>query len=359
MALNKKLFVNGGGGGLVPSANFTPVLYSGNSTARNIPVGFKPDLVWIKNRNNSDNSTHDHRLFDSVRSSGFSVKSNSPLQEEDKTAWFSGISSNGFGLTNALPLNDGTTNGTYVAWCWKFGGKENTFNKDGVGFSSASAAGLTAGTTAPSASSVNTVAGHSMVKVTTASGSNKTVPHGLGVKPDLIIWKRLDSQEEGWTFTDVISGADDNNGYLILNSTAARANASEAAPTTTVVSQPTTGVKTYVVYMFASIAGFSKIGSYTGNNSLTGNVIDCGFEPSWVMIKQASGSGTRWVILDNKRNTSNRRNTFIFADGAFAEGTEGSLSLNFTSIGFQYSSTTGAVNASMNAGVTYLFYAIA
>ena len=35
---------------------------------------------------------------------------------------------------------------TYAAWCWKAGGNSNTFNVDGVGYASASAAGITDGT---------------------------------------------------------------------------------------------------------------------------------------------------------------------------------------------------------------------
>ena len=42
--------------------------------------------------------------------------------------------------------NANQNNNTYVAWSWKAGGNKNTFNVDDVGYASASAAGLTAGT---------------------------------------------------------------------------------------------------------------------------------------------------------------------------------------------------------------------
>jgi hypothetical protein len=45
---------------------------------------------------------------------------------------------------------------TYVAWAWKAGGNSNTFNINDVGYSSASAAGLTAGTISLTRASVNT-----------------------------------------------------------------------------------------------------------------------------------------------------------------------------------------------------------
>lgn len=375
MAINDKLLKGatggGGGGGLVPSANFKTVLYDGNGSTQNISnVGFKPDFIWIKARNASNSY---HPLHDTIRGPHLQLRANLP--NPPFNAGQNGVTAfndSGFSLkddsaggNNVNGQNGGTYAGNpakYVSWNWKFGGNANTFNKDGVGFSSASAAGLTAGTTAPSASSVNTAAGHSMVKVTTASGSNKTVPHGLGVKPDLVIWKRLDSQEEGWTFTDVIPGADDNNGYLILNAYNARANASEAAPTTTVVTQPTTVVKTYMVYMFASKVGFSKIDKYTGTGSL--HNVELGFEPGWVIIKRTDASGA-WMMFDNKRNTTNPRNSYFNVVASNEETTDTNVTTQpvaFTTTGMVIGSGTNGLNGTesvnRNNGV-YLYYAIA
>ena len=54
MGLNKRLIGAGavGSGALTPSENFTPVIYTGTGSAQTIDVGFKPDFIWIKHRDN-------------------------------------------------------------------------------------------------------------------------------------------------------------------------------------------------------------------------------------------------------------------------------------------------------------------
>ena len=51
-----------------PGEHFKTVLYTGNgNSGRSITgVGFKPDFVWIKNRD----STYQHQVYDSVRGAG-------------------------------------------------------------------------------------------------------------------------------------------------------------------------------------------------------------------------------------------------------------------------------------------------
>ena len=357
MALNKKLFVDAGGGGIVPSENFKTVLYDGNGSTKNITtVGFKPDFIWIKARNGTGSY---HALHDTIRGAHLQLRANLPNAPFNAgTNGVTAFNDNGFSLkddsaggNNVNGANGGTYSGNpakYVSWNWKFGGNANTFNKDGVGFSSASAAGLTAGTTAPSASSINTVAGHSMVKVTTDNGADKTIPHGLGVKPSLVIWKRLDSSEDGWTYTDEIDGSHD---YVVLNKSVVAQGVSTAVPTTSVVSAPTEGVKTYIAYMFASKTGFSLIDVYTGNGG--NKFIECGFEPAFIIAK-ATNFDAHWVIYDNKRSPSNPRDVELYPNTASVELND-SRGVDFNSTGFQLDSSS-YLNTENRV---YLFYAIA
>jgi len=56
-----------------------------------------------------------------------------------------------------------------------------------------------------------------------------------------------------------------------------------------------------IAFLFASVDGISKVGSYTGTgSSLT---ITTGFQPRFVIIKKASGSGANrnWYLLDTTR----------------------------------------------------------
>ncbi len=52
MGVSKRLIGAGAtaSGALTPGENFKVVTYTGNDGTQNIDVGFKPDLVWIKNR---------------------------------------------------------------------------------------------------------------------------------------------------------------------------------------------------------------------------------------------------------------------------------------------------------------------
>lgn len=347
MGINKKLFT-GDAGGIVAAENFGIVAWTGagNAASSTISLGFAADLAITKDRQQAGIGMF---LFDSIRGAGERLKTYDTTAEQ--SAPTGTISVTSFDSTS-LEIRDDIANPNIV-YAWKAGGSSNTFNKNGTGYSSASAAGLTAGTTAPSGSSVNTDTGISIIKVTTDSGSNKTIPHGLGVKPELIIWKRLDSAEDGWTYTDLIDGSYD---YLILNSNAQKVDDATAAPTTSVVSAPTTGVKTYAAYMFASIPGFSKIGKYTGNGSSNGPTVDCGFQPNFLMIKTTSTG--HWMVYDSKRDTTNapETDTCLFMNLDSAEFSASDINIRFNNNGFTLKGNNSNINSS---STTYIYYAIA
>ena len=102
----------------------------------------------------------------------------------------------------------------------------------------------------------------------------------------------------------------------------------------------------YVFYSFASVAGVSKVGSYTGGSGAT---VNTGFEPSWVMIKRTN-STSDWFIYDNVRG----EDEYLLANTNGAENTLDNV--DFTSTGFNLK----ASNASLNVtGGTYIYYAIA
>jgi hypothetical protein len=121
--------------------------------------------------------------------------------------------------------------------------------------------------------SANTDSGFSIVKYNT-SGTVVTVGHGLNKEPDLIIVKETAGGND-WFVYNSARGALYN---LRLNATDAEANQNSVwnstAPTTSVFTSGTFFSSSNVMaYCFAEIAGFSKIGSYTGNGS--GNGPEC------------------------------------------------------------------------------------
>jgi hypothetical protein len=56
-----------------PTDHFNTVLYTGNNSTNVITgVGFQPDLVWLKDRDNANS----HNLYDSVRGATKALISN-------------------------------------------------------------------------------------------------------------------------------------------------------------------------------------------------------------------------------------------------------------------------------------------
>ena len=152
---------------------------------------------------------------------------------------------------------------------------------------------------------------------------------------------------------------------LRLNTSAAEQSLSgfwnSTAPSSTLISLGN-GIlvnnATYVAYAFKSVAGYSKFGSYTGNGSDNGPIVETGFEPAFVMIKRSSGTGN-WQIWDNKRSTTNTRDKLLFPNDSAAEQTLAYV--DFLSNGFQIvdaSGATGGTNVNIN-GSTYIYMAFA
>ena len=110
----------------INSENFNTVLYDGTGSAQSITgVGFKPDWVWIKQRN----GTAWNSVFDSTRGAGKRIVTNSPNAENTDIQRLSSFDADGFSLGS-----DGDVNGsgkTFVAWCWKANGGTTSSNTDG------------------------------------------------------------------------------------------------------------------------------------------------------------------------------------------------------------------------------------
>ena len=318
------------------------VLWTGDGTStRSITgVGFQPDWVWIKSRNNAIT----HRLSDAVRGANKVLYSNLTNAEDtnDNNGYTSSFNSDGFTLT-AGATNSNATNAstyTYVGWNWK---------ANGAGSSN------TAGTIT-STVSANTTAGFSISTYTGNGSSSQTVGHGLGVAPGMVIIKTR-SNSDNWRVwhTSLTSGQ-----TLTLNSTAGQAAAGfwPSSPSTSVVYLGTdTSVNsntwTYVMYSFAPVAGYSAFGSYVGNSSADGPFVYLGFRPAYIMVKRFTSTGI-WEIIDAKRDPYNAADKSLRANASDAE-TAGVGPIDFLSNGFKLRGTGGNTNDSG----TYLYAAFA
>jgi len=192
--------------------------------------------------------------------------------------------------------------------------------------------------------------------------SGATQTHNLGVTPELMIFKARASSD-AWIVYTAPTG---NAGALYLSSTAALETAggpgyfNNTTPTSTqftvgnyTSTNPSGG--TMVAYLFATLAGVSKVGSYTGNG--TTQTIDCGFTGGarFVIIKRTDASGG-WYVYDTVRGMTVLTDPYVFLNSnAVQVATLGSVTT--VSTGFALNSTIlAAINES---GGNYIFLAIA
>ena len=336
MSLNKRLILTTPG--TTPDeAFFNTVLYSGNGSTQSITgVGFKPDLVWIKPRNQVEN----HHLADSTRGSTNQLAPNSTSAAREQSNTITSFDSDGF--TTGNDNNTNSSNINYVAWCWRAGGGTTSSNSDGSITSTVQASPLS---------------GFSIVKYT-GTGSNATIGHGLSTAPDWIIMKNLDRAGYGWLVYHQAIGEEK---YKVLNTDAGATDQAsifnDTAPTSSVFSVGTDTFGNYngddyIAYCWHDVSGFSSFGSYTGNGSTTGPVVNIGFEPDFVLFKRDSGDS--WRIFDSARSTSNTREEFLDPHTTAAETTSQFNTVDFVSNGFQPRCIGSTMN---NSGGTYLHHA--
>jgi hypothetical protein len=312
---------------------FNTVLYTGTGSSLGVTgVGFQPDFSWLKARS----AAYQHGLFDAVRGSTKALISNSTSAETTYTS-IASFDSDGFSLGG--DYNGGSV--TYVGWNWKANGSG----------SSNTAGSIT------STVSANTTSGFSIVTYT-GTGANATVGHGLGIAPSMVIVKRRNStsnwrcyhQSLGYTyyinFNDAGTSAYDTS---VWNS----------APTSSVFGLGTndmnTSTATYVAYCFAPIAGYSAIGSYTGNGSADGPFVFTGMRPAFVMFKRTDTSAD-WILKDTTRSPYNADGNTLLPDTSDSEFGSSNTVIDELSNGFKCRTTSASVNAS---GGTYIYMAFA
>jgi hypothetical protein len=195
----------------------------------------------------------------------------------------------------------------------------------------------------------------------TGTGANTTFTHNLGVVPELLITKNRTSAGYGWLTYSATLGA---TKFVQLNSTDAEGTVAtywnNTAPTSSVFSVGTAGAtnasgNNFVAYLFATCAGVSKVGSYTGTGTTL--QIDCGFTAGsrFVLIKRTDSTGD-WYVWDSARGIIAGNDPYLLLNSNTAEVTNTDY-VDTYNAGFEISSTApAAINAS---GGTYIFLAIA
>ncbi len=305
---------------------FSTYLYTGTGAAQTITNGIdlagKGGLVWNKSRSGA--APHD--LFDTARGQGM-LRTNTTDAVIGSGTNYITYNSDGFSFPLGYPNENGNT---YASW---------TFRE------------------APKFFDVVTYTG---------TGANRNIAHNLGVAPGCIIVKRTNTTGDWQVYHRGYDGSfNASYYYFALNLTTGYTQNSgrwnNTQPTSTEFTVGTnTNVNasggTYVAYLFAHDAtsdGVIQCGSYTGNGSATGPTISLGWEPQWVMIKNADSTGN-WQMLDNMRGMPvGTADAALRANLSSAEASVEYASP--TATGFQITSTSSEVNTNTS---TYIYIAI-
>lgn len=277
-------------------------------------------LVWIKRRD----TTGSNGLFDTVRGANYVLVTNATSSQSFNTETLNTFLASGFSLGTASPdLN--TNGGTYQSW---------SFNQSQKFFKIVTYTG-------------NGVAG-------------RTVSHGLGSVPGMIIVKALNSTAS-WQVYHRSLGA---TKYLQLNLTGAPAtsntrwNNTEPTSTQLTLGSSSTvngnGVN-YVAYVFAHDAGGFGLsgsdnaiscGSFTADSSGQATVT-LGYEPQFVLLKDATSTDD-WFIMD----------TSMGWNQTFFNRVSPNLNVAESQSDKFYPTATGFVHTNLTPNYTYVYMAI-
>lgn len=297
---------------------FDDIAYTGNGTTRTQAVGWPIDLsINMARPGIGDSPTWNDRL----RGTGVDLYSNDTSSESANGS--AGVQFDN--QTNLIVPSYRISNGTnYIDWVFR---------------------------RAP---------GFFDVVAYTGTGVARTISHNLGVVPELMIVKNRTSAQSWAVYSAALAASQ----YLELNSTAAAATANQlwnsTAPTSTVFTVNTSvwvnnSGDTYIAYLFASLTGVSKVGTYTGTGTTL--QINCGFTNGarFVLIKRTDSTGD-WYVWDTARGIVSGNDPYLLLNSTAAEVTNTDY-IDPYSAGFEISSTApAAINAN---GGTFIYLAIA
>ena len=295
-------------------------LLAGNSSTQQITdLDFPPDLVMTKARNTS----YGNRWTDRLRGFGYALRSDDVgAQLDNTTIGVNPFNMNGYTVLSGNPYNQSGFN--YV---------NHAFRRAPSFFDEVCYAG---------------------------TGSNTAQAHNLGVIPELVIVKARDSVNN-WLVYNAIGGVGNT---LRLQTAGGYIGGSPASSLTSTsvtygydanyLDSCSTSGTNYVAYLFATCAGVSKVGGYTGTGTLT--TINCGFTGGarFVLIKRTNASSD-WFVWDTARGMVSGTDPSLALNSVAAESNANSVYTATT--GFQLlASPATDVNTS---GGTYIFLAIA
>ena len=316
-----------------PSKYFQTKVYTGTGSSLALTFDgnsdLQPDFVWVKSRTNA----YSHYLYDSTRGVQKRLLTDSTAAESTLAQGLTAFGSDGMTFGTDAGANESSD--AHVAWGWKANGGTTSSNSTGD---------------ITTTVQTNTTAGFSIITYTGNNTDNQTIGHGLGAVPGWAVFKSRAGAVAGtgnWvTHHQSFSGTE----YQFITNTAkvSTNNNFKSSPTNSIFTLGNSDVnesEAIVCYAWAPIQGFSKFGTYEGNNNADGTFVYLGFKPAFVIIKNIDGTGDEWVMLTGKIATGTNSNPLTDALYANTTGAEtGTYTLDFLSNGFKIRHTSGATN---------------
>jgi len=331
----------GGGVPVVPAyieEVFSTYLYTGNGTSQSINNGIdlagKGGMVWTKSRSQAT----ENLLWDTARGAQkYLISSSTGAQSTSTSDCVDSFASTGF-VVKGTTIGGGTNaNGTtYASW---------TFRKQ------------------PKFFDVITWTG-------TGGTGDRAIAHSLAAVPAAYTIKPL-TFVDNWQFRHKDLPANTNVFLNLTNAATSSGNRYGSVPNTSstfyvnAAGAYNLSGETYVAYLFADNAGgfgltgtdnVISCGSYTGNGSATGPVINLGYEPQWVLIKSSSaGSTENWYIFDSMRGMVNGSGNDAYLIPNLTNAEAATILISPTATGFTLEDGNTPVNRS---STTYIYIAI-
>jgi len=213
----------------------------------------------------------------------------------------------------------------------------------------------------------NALAGFDIVTVFKSSATSQIFSHSLGKKPAMMIVKSNSWFSSPWFVYHSFANVSPATVATCFDQAAPFVYSNGWNNTEPTASQFTLGNVSdwfnspLIVYLFAEIPGFSSFGSYTGNGSVDGPFVWCGFKPRFVLTKKVNGTSD-WLIWDSSRGPTNPISPHFSVNNNAADNSTAAPTYNgyidFTATGFKLRLSSPPNEASVPASI-YMFAAFA
>lgn len=191
--------------------------------------------------------------------------------------------------------------------------------------------------------------------------AGNVVTHQLNATPEMTWIKRRDGVSDWSVWHKGLNGGSSSLNYEIFMNYANAENSSGnfsamgSESFTLGASTSTNGSgDDYVAYLFASVSGISKVGTYSVSDATEDKVVDVGFAPRLVIIKRRNAGSTNWIVSDSHRGSSDGNTPLLFLNSDATQAYE--TQMYYSGNTFVIKSATAGGQLLDNGG-EYIYYA--